>query len=229
MEIQLSMLEERIGYHFRDQKLLLLALTHTSYANENHQDRTFHNERIEFLGDAVLELVSSEYFYEKMPGESEGEMTKSRASMVCEPTLAFCARQFGLEKFIRLGKGEEQTGGRGRDSIISDALEALIGAIYLDSGFASAKEFVLKFVLNDIEHKRFFFDSKTILQEKIQARFSEDLAYDLIDESGPDHDKRFHMRVRIGERVLGEGIGRTKKAAQQMAAYEALLLLQKED
>lgn len=229
MDTQLSVLEEQIGYHFKDRDLLLLALTHTSYANENHQDKTFHNERIEFLGDAVLELVSSEYFYKNMPGKSEGEMTKRRASMVCEPTLAFCARQFGLEKFIRLGKGEEQTGGRGRDSITSDALEALIGAIYLDGGFASAKEFVLRFVLNDIEHKRFFFDSKTILQEMIQARFSEDLTYDLLDESGPDHDKRFHMRVRIGERVLGEGIGRTKKAAQQMAAYEALLLLQKED
>lgn len=229
MDTRLSVLEEQIGYHFKDRNLLLLALTHTSYANENHQDKAFHNERIEFLGDAVLELVSSEYFYNNMPGKSEGEMTKRRASMVCEPTLAFCARQFGLEKFIRLGKGEEQTGGRGRDSITSDALEALIGAIYLDGGFASAKEFVLRFVLNDIEHKRFFFDSKTILQEMIQARFSEDLTYDLLDESGPDHDKRFHMRVRIGERVLGEGIGRTKKAAQQMAAYEALLLLQKED
>lgn len=229
MDTQLSVLEEQIGYHFKDRDLLLLALTHTSYANENHQDKTFHNERIEFLGDAVLELVSSEYFYKNMPGKSEGEMTKRRASMVCEPTLAFCARQFGLEKFIRLGKGEEQTGGRGRDSITSDALEALIGAIYLDGGFASAKEFVLRFVLNDIEHKRFFFDSKTILQETIQARFSEDLTYDLLDESGPDHDKRFHMQVRIGEQVLGEGIGRTKKAAQQMAAYKALLLLQKED
>lgn len=229
MEIQFNVLEEQIGYHFRDQNLLLLALTHTSYANEKHQDRCFHNERIEFLGDAVLELVSSEYFYENMPGKSEGEMTKQRAAMVCEPTLAFCARQFGLEHFIRLGKGEEQTGGRNRDSIISDALEALIGAIYLDGGFASAKEFVLKFVLNDIEHKRFFYDSKTILQEKVQARFSEELVYDLLDETGPDHDKRFHVRVRVGERVLGEGIGRSKKAAQQKAAYEALLLLQKED
>jgi ribonuclease-3 len=128
-------------------------------------------------------------------------MTKRRASMVCEPTLAFCARQFGLEQFIRLGKGEEHTGGRNRDSITSDALEALIGAIYLDGGFASAKEFVLNFVLNDMEHKEFFYDSKTILQEKIQARFTEEPTYVLLGEEGPDHDKRFRMAVRLGERV----------------------------
>jgi ribonuclease-3 len=225
----LNVLEDRIGYHFKDQSLLLLALTHTSYANESHQDKTAHNERIEFLGDAVLELISSEYFYHNMPTSTEGEMTKRRASMVCEPTLAFCARQFGLEQFIRLGKGEEHTGGRGRDSITSDALESLIGAIYLDGGFASAKEFVLKFVLNDMEHKQFFYDSKTILQEKVQARFSQELTYESLGEEGPDHDKRFHMQVRVGTRVLGEGTGRTKKAAQQMAAYQALLLLQKED
>ncbi len=229
MDKNLNILEERIGYDFKDEKLLLLALTHTSFANENHEDRSFHNERIEFLGDAVLELISSEYFYKTMPGKSEGEMTKQRASMVCEMTLAFCARQFGLEQFIRLGKGEEHTGGRNRDSIISDALEALIGAIYLDGGFASAKEFVLKFVLNDMEHKKFFYDSKTILQEKIQSHYTEELAYDLLEESGPDHDKRFRMQVRVGSRILGEGVGRTKKSAQQMAAYQALLLLQKED
>ncbi len=227
--MQLSELEERIGYHFTDKNHLLLALTHTSFANEGHQDRAFHNERVEFLGDAVLELISSEFLYMTMPDKSEGEMTKLRASMVCEMSLAFCARQFGLEQFIRLGKGEEHTGGRNRDSIIADALEALIGAIYLDGGFVCAKEFILKFVLNDIENRRFFYDSKTILQEKIQADCTENLTYELLEESGPDHDKRFRMQVRVGKRVLGEGSGRTKKAAQQMAAYQALLLLQKEE
>ena len=229
MNTDINKLENLIGYSFKDKNLLLLALTHTSYANENHQDKTFHNERLEFLGDAVLELVSSEFFYNKFPNMAEGEMTKNRASMVCEPTLAFCARQFGLEGFIRLGKGEDMTGGRGRDSIVSDALEALIGAIYLDGGFASAKEFILHFVLNDMEHKRFFYDSKTILQEKIQSELGVEPVYELISETGPDHVKRFNMRVRVNSRVLGEGTGRTKKSAQQMAAYNALLLLSKED
>ena len=222
-------LEDRIGYKFKHNNLLYLALTHTSFANENNNKRDFHNERIEFLGDAVLELISSEFFYKNMPGRSEGEMTKQRAAMVCEPTLAFCARQFGLEQYIRMGKGEEMTGGRGRDSIVSDALEALIGAIYLDGGFASAKEFVLRFVLNDMEHKRFFYDSKTILQERIQGLHSGEIEYELLGEEGPDHDKLFRVCVKADSRILGEGVGRTKKAAQQMAAYQALLLLQKEN
>jgi len=215
-------LEKAIDYTFKDKNLLELALTHTSFANENHNDKSFHNERIEFLGDAVLELISSEYFYNNMPGQSEGEMTKARASMVCEPTLAFCAREIGLDRFIRLGKGEELTGGRNRDSIVSDAFESLIGAIYLDSGFSAAKRFVLDYVLNDIEHKRYFYDSKTILQEYIQDKHVENFSYELIDESGPDHDKRFTIGVIIDGKLLGQGTGRTKKAAQQMAAYKTL-------
>ena len=216
-------LEEKIGYTFTNKRTLALAMTHSSYANEQRGRRKANNERLEFLGDAVLELVSSEFLFfadRKMP---EGELTKTRASMVCEPSLAFCAREIELGKYLFMGRGEENTGGRERDSITSDALEALIGAIYLDGGFANAKEFILKFVLNDLEHKKLFYDSKTILQELIQGRH-EQLSYELIDESGPDHDKQFTVAVLVdGERV-SEGEGHTKKAAEQQAAYQALLL-----
>ena len=169
MEQTMRELQERIGYTFRRQELLKSALMHSSYTNETHLPKYKCNERLEFLGDAVLELVSSEFLFfadRKMP---EGELTKTRASMVCEPSLAFCAREIELGKYLFMGRGEENTGGRERDSITSDALEALIGAIYLDGGFANAKEFILKFVLNDLEHKKLFYDSKTILQEIVQS------------------------------------------------------------
>ena len=152
-------------------------------------------------------------------------MTKTRASMVCEPSLAFCARELELGKYLFMGRGEENTGGRERDSITSDALEALIGAIYLDGGFANAKEFILKFVLNDLEHKKLFYDSKTILQEIVQAHFPYGVVYHLIKEEGPDHNKSFTVAVHIGEECYGEGTGRTKKAAEQEAAYHAILKL----
>ena len=215
--------QNRIGYHFNDEKYLKTALTHSSFANEVKMRKVNDNERLEFLGDAVLELTSSDYIYKNHSEMNEGSMTRLRASIVCEPTLALCARAFGLDEFIMLGKGEELTGGRKRDSIVSDACEPVIGAIYLDGGFASAKEFILKFILTDIEHKQLFYDSKTILQELIQGRH-EQLSYELIDESGPDHDKQFTVAVLVdGERV-SEGEGHTKKAAEQQAAYQALLL-----
>ena len=163
--MKLEELEEKLGYHFHDRRLLEQALCHSSYANERHMDRLLNNERLEFLGDAVLELATSEYLYLNYPEMPEGEATRTRASIVCEQTLALCARDLGLGTWLRLGKGEELTGGRERDSITSDAMEALLGAIYLDGGFANAKEFVHHFILNDIEHKKLFFDSKTILQE----------------------------------------------------------------
>ena len=144
-------------------------------------------------------------------------------SIVCEQTLALCARDLGLGEWLRLGKGEELTGGRDRDSITSDAMEALLGAIYLDGGFANAKEFVHHFILNDIEHKKLFYDSKTILQEQIQSETEEPIHYELVKEEGPDHNKRFTVNVVLGEKVLGSGSGRTKKAAEQEAAYRALL------
>ena len=219
-------LEEKIGYCFQDQELLKHALRHSSYVNEKHMKKHECNERLEFLGDAVLEVVSSEFLFFEHQTMPEGELTKKRASMVCEPALAFCARDIDLGAYLLLGKGEEATGGRKRDSVTSDAMEALIGAIYLDGGFASAKEFIHRFILNDLENKKLFFDSKTILQEIVQGSSDEHVSYELIREEGPDHNKTFCTAVRIGGRTYGEGEGRTKKASEQQAAYQAILRLQ---
>lgn len=218
-----------IQYQFNNIGLLKNALTHSSYANEKKTGNYKDNERLEFLGDAVLELTSSEFIYTGNPDMNEGKMTRLRASIVCEPTLAMCARQIHLQEYIMLGKGEDLTGGRTRDSIISDALEALIGAIYLDGGFANAKEFILKYILNDLEGKRLFYDSKTILQEIVQAHFKEELSYHLVGEEGPDHDKTFQVELQIGEQVYGIGKGRTKKSAEQEAAYKTILMLRKKN
>ncbi len=229
MNRKLIELEQRIGYRFEDRGLLFKAMTHSSYANEHRIDKADCNERLEFLGDAVLEVVSSDYLYHRYPELSEGELSKMRASIVCEPTLALCAGDIELGGYLLLGKGEEATGGRGRNSVVSDAMEALIGAIYLDGGFASVKEFIHGFVLNDIEHKQLFFDSKTILQEMVQASGSEPLSYELIREEGPDHNKTFEARALVGLREIGRGTGRTKKAAESMAAYRGILWLKGTD
>lgn len=221
----LKELQERIGYQFREERLLRQALTHSSYANEKHMKKLSDNERLEFLGDAVLEVTASEFLYRNHPTLPEGDLTKFRASLVCEPTLAFCTKEMELGDYLYLGKGEEQTGGRERKSILSDALEAVIGAIYLDGGFEAAKRFVERFILTDIEHKKLFFDSKTLLQEIVQAQYEEALHYELLGEEGPDHNKQFCVEARIGDRAVGEGRGRTKKAAEQEAAYQALLAL----
>ena len=215
-----------IQYQFNNIGLLKNALTHSSYANEKKTGNYKDNERLEFLGDAVLELTSSEFIYTGNPDMNEGKMTRLRASIVCEPTLAMCARQIHLQEYIMLGKGEDLTGGRTRDSIISDALEALIGAIYLDGGFANAKEFIHRFVLNDLENKQLFYDSKTILQEVVQAHGLE-VEYELTAEEGPEHDKKFHVIAKAGDLFVVKGTGHTKKAAQQQAAYNALLHLKK--
>ena len=183
------------------------------------------NERLEFLGDAVLEIVSSEFLFQKYPDLPEGELTKLRASLVCEPTLAFCTQPLHLGDYLLLGKGEDMTGGRTRKSILSDALEAVIGAIYLDGGFASAKEFISKYILTDTEHKQLFYDSKTILQEEVQSSNKGSLHYELVREEGPDHNKHFVVAAYVGEDRLGIGEGPTKKAAEQQAAYETLLKL----
>lgn len=217
--------QNRIGYQFNDINMLKNALTHSSYANEIKLKKVSNNERLEFLGDAVLELTSSDYIYRNNQ-MSEGEMSRLRASIVCEPTLAMCARSFGLEKYIMLGKGEELTGGRERDSIISDACEALIGSIYIDGGFANAKEFIERFILNDLENKKLFYDSKTILQEVVQAH-GLDVEYEQISEVGPEHDKTFVVSAKCSDWFHIQASGHTKKAAQQKAAYEALLLLKK--
>lgn len=225
----LNELEKKIGYVFRDKALFKQALTHSSYANEHRHEGLKDNERLEFLGDAVLEIISSEYLFHNYPDMAEGEMTKLRASIVCEPTLALCTHEINLGSYLFLGKGEERTGGRNRDSITSDAMESVIGAIYLDGGFANAKEFILKYILNDLEGKRLFYDSKTILQEIVQAHFKEELSYHLVGEEGPDHDKTFQVELQIGEQVYGIGKGRTKKSAEQEAAYKTILKLHKKN
>ena len=218
-------LERKIGYRFHDFQLLKKSMIHSSYANEMHLPKYECNERLEFLGDAVLEVISSEFLFFDESKMQEGDLTKWRASIVCEPSLAFCARQIHLGDYLLLGKGEEVTGGRKRDSITSDAMEALIGAIYIDGGFASAKEFVEKFVLNDLDNRKLFYDSKTILQESVQANFKEAISYRLIGEEGPDHNKSFYSAVFIGQEKYGTGVGRTKKAAEQEAAYQSILKL----
>ena len=218
----MAQVDQKSGYRVRTKNLLRQALTHSSYANEQKLGKLGCNERLEFLGDAVLELISSDVLYARFPQIPEGELTKKRASLVCEPSLAYCARQFGLPEYLLLGRGEDMTGGRMRDSIVSDATEALLGAIYLDGGFERAREFVLKFILNDIERKQLFYDSKTILQELVQEDGKQPVEYVLTGESGPDHNKQFEVEVRINGIPAGNGAGHTKKAAEQAAAYQAL-------
>lgn len=226
VKYSIEKLEAQIDYVFRDKNLIRQALTHSSYANERKINKIEDYERIEFLGDAVLELVSSEYLYEKQKSMSEGQLTRTRAAMVCEPSLASCARDIGLDGYILLGKGEEMTGGRNRDSIVSDVMEALIGAVYLDGGFEQAKAFIHRFILMDLEDKALFYDAKSILQEEMQ-KDGGDIRYVLTGESGPEHDKSFSVEVYQGEKLLGKGSGHNKKAAQQNAAYEALRHLKK--
>ena len=221
--------EKIIGYSFRNKSLISEALTHSSYANEHRLNYMSNNERLEFLGDAVLEISISEYLYNRYPDEPEGYLTKMRASIVCEPTLALCSKDIRLGEFLLLGKGEELTGGRERKSITSDAFEAVIGAIYLDGGFANAKEFIDKFILADIKDKQLFYDSKTILQEIVQAKGDKNLVYKLVGENGPDHNKQFEVNAMLGDEIVGKGIGRTKKAAEQEAAYNAIMTINKKD
>ena len=226
---KLNELQHNIGYQFKQEALLRQALTHSSYANEHHLKREGNNERLEFLGDAVLEMISSESLYKNHPQMPEGELTKLRASLVCEQSLASCARELELGNFLLLGNGEDLTGGRERDSILSDAWEALIGAMYLDGGFTSAKEFILKYVLTDIEHKKLFYDSKTMLQELIQNKYKQSLHYVLLSEDGPDHNKIFTVQAYMDDTPLLTGKGRTKKAAEQNAAYQSLLKFEQDD
>ena len=220
---KIELLEQRIGYVFRDKELLQQALTHSSYANEQKINKRQDYERLEFLGDAVLELVSSDYLFQAHPDLPEGKLTKQLSSMVCEPAIAFCARDIELEQFIYLGKGEEATGGRKRDSIISDVMEAVIGAIYLDGGLDPARDYINRFILSDLEHKQLFYDSKTILQERVQRLPNASLAYVLTGETGPEHDKLFMVEALLNGKKIGEGSGRSKKLAEQQAAYQALI------
>ena len=215
-------LQKRIGYDFRDSDILIKALSHSSYINELKLNKHDDYERTEFLGDAVLELTVSEFLYNEHPEMREGEMTKLRASLVCEPTLAYCARSgFELGRYILLGKGEDASKGRERDSIVSDVFEAIIGAIYLDGGIENAKKFIARFLLEDYEKKIEFIDSKTILQEYAQDN-GMDLTYELVEELGPEHDRVYVMRAKLGDSIEETGRAGSKKAAQQNAAYAIL-------
>ncbi len=225
MNEKLKEFQTVIGYKFQSEALLTQALTHSSYANEHHMQRVCNNERLEFLGDAVLEIITSEFLYNEHPDWNEGEMTRMRASIVCEQTLAFCSRAIDLGAYVFLGKGEDRTGGRKRNSVLSDTFEAVIGAIYLDGGYDCAKDFIDSFVLNDIDNMQLFYDSKTILQEIVQGRTLGELFYRLVEEKGPDHNKSYIMEACINGKPYGCGEGHTKKAAEQEAAYQTILML----
>ena len=225
MTKSIQQLQDTIGYKFHNPVFLEVALTHSSYANEvKHQLK--YNERQEFLGDAVLSIIVSDYLFNNYT-VPEGELTKLRAAIVCEKSLDVMATKIHLGEYLRLGRGEEMTGGRTRPSIIADAFEALIAAIYLDSGIESARAFVLPFVTEMLEHEDSlsFKDYKTILQEIIQQNPEEKLVYKLVGEKGPDHDKHFVVDVMLNSNVIGKGEGRSKKNAEQMAAKEALELM----
>ncbi len=221
---QIEALEKQIGYTFQNKSLIETALTHSSYANERKHG-TKYNERLEFLGDAVLSIIVSDYIFNKfhLP---EGELTKLRASLVCEKSLHLFAQHIALGDYLRLGRGEELTGGRERPSICADAFEAVIAAIYLDGGIEAARSFVLPFAVGMLEeHATPFKDYKTLLQEIIQQNPEEKLQYVLVEESGPDHDKRFVVEVHLNSNVIGQGVGRSKKEAEQQAAQKALELM----
>ncbi len=222
--LDFSAFEEMIDYHFSDRKLLERALTHSSYANEKLINNIGDYERLEFLGDAVLELAVSRFLFENYPEKKEGEMTRTRAALVCEPTLAGCAREFGLPKYILFGKGEEACGGRDRDSILCDVFEAVAGAIYVDGGFENAEKYISRFLLSGWEHRVLFTDSKTILQEEIQKRGGT-ICYENISEEGPSNNRTYVEELVIDGKAVGRGTGASRKSAQQKAAYEYLCRL----
>lgn len=217
-------LEERIGYRFHDRELLVTALTHSSFANERHGDCQSY-ERLEFLGDSILGYVTAEFLYRHEPRLPEGRMTRLRAELVCEQSLHQTALRLDLGGYMRLGRGEEHTGGRQRPSILADMVESVIAALYLDSGgLEEPRRFIMAQILQGVEigetHRSA--DYKTELQELVQRRADQHIAYELIGESGPDHNKLFSFRVTINGECAGEGSGRTKKEAEQMAACKAL-------
>jgi len=218
-------MEEILGYSFKDIGILNHALVHSSYINENRMGHTAHNERLEFLGDAVLELVSSEYIYSTFPEMTEGEMSKLRASVVNEGSLAKCARERNFGDFLKLGKGEVRGGGAQRESILADTFEAVIGAIYLDGGYDAAKRFILCALETDIHSMKgltWISDCKTHLQEQLQKNSQETIEYYVIKEEGPEHNKIFTVELAHGGRVMAQGSGRNKKEAEQEAARHAI-------
>lgn len=222
----MSDFEEILGYKFKKPELLKNALTHSSYANEVHSTYGS-NERLEFLGDSVLSIIVSEYLYNNYKNLPEGELTKLRASLVCEKTLCSFSKQIKMGEYLFLGKGESHNHGNERASILADAFEAVLAAIYIDGGMEAAKKHVYRFILPELTNREVdhFKDYKTLLQEVIQRNPEEKLSYVLTDESGPDHDKRFTVEVHLNSNIIGEGTGKSKKQAEQEAAMHALRLM----
>ena len=216
-------LEVAIGYHFKNISLLQNALTHSSYANERWHNSLLSNERLEFLGDSVLGMLVAEYLFRNFPNRPEGELTRMRADMVCEKTLAAAANRIGLGNHLLLGHGEEQGGGRKRDSILADAVESVIAACFLDGGIQAALQFIQKFILVEVPVTKLHnVDYKTQLQELVQQRKNQVLSYSLVSQSGPDHDKKFDVEVSLNGTVVGSGSGSSKKRAEQAAACAAI-------
>ena len=216
-------LEEAIGYKFHNIALLQNALTHSSYANERWHNSLMSNERLEFLGDSILGMVVAEFLYRNFPDRPEGELTRMRADMVCEKTLASVANRIDLGRHLLLGNGEEQGGGRSRNSILADAVESVIAASFLDGGMEAARQFIQQFILVEVPVTKLHnVDYKTALQELVQQKKNQVLSYTLVGESGPDHDKRFDVEVKLNGKVVGIGSGSSKKRAEQMSARAAI-------
>ncbi len=226
-------LQKTIGYKFNDQLLLNTSLCHSSYANENKRRGIISNERLEFLGDVVISLVVSDYLYNNFSKYPEGHLTKIRASIVCESSLAFAARKINLGDYLLLGKGEEITGGRNRDSVLSDAFEAFTAAIFLDADYVTVKELLISNFEKDIIHAiakgDLFVDYKTELQKLLQRFYKAKVEYKVVKEEGPDHDKKFYMDVVLDNKVIGQGSGKNKKEAEQNAAKNALMRIGEEN
>ena len=220
----LAQLEKQIGYTFQDRDLLLTALTHSSYLNEHGLPKTACNERLEFLGDAILEMHTSLFLFRHFPNEMEGKLSKYRASIVCEKALSESARALHLGDYLRLSHGMELSGGNTSDALLSDAFEALLAAVYLDGGKKETENLVKNYVDANLDERLLQGDSKTILQEMLQEQ-GQNVEYELLSESGPEHEKTFVVEARIGGRAFGRGTGSSKKAAQQAAAYETIKLL----
>jgi len=225
MEQNIKNLEKKIGYEFKNKQLIMRALSHSSYANENKKDHLKNNERLEFLGDSVLGLIISGYLYNHFPSHAEGQLTKVRARIVCESSLGEAAKIINIGEFMYFGRGEELTGGRERMSILSDAFEAVVAAIYLDGGMEPAQEFVLsqlKKTIADAIDGKLFVDYKTKLQEVIQIKKGNHIKYEIFKEEGPDHSKIFFTNVKLNDEIIGVGQGRSKKDSEQEAAKEGL-------
>lgn len=222
----MELLQQKIGYTFKNISYLHEALTHSSYANEQHNPKIVSNERLEFLGDAVLSIISAEYLFKKFPEYPEGKLSKLRSSLVCTQSLSSFANELTLGEYLYLGKGEAASGGAQRPTILENAFEALIAAIYLDGGMQPTKKFVLSFLSREVNnHHTNFKDYKTALQEIVQKNPDETFNYVLVGESGPDHDKRFEVEVHINSNAIAKGVGRSKKQAEQEAAKEALIMM----